>query len=126
MWKARQHTLRMHVITVRSNYMKTQAVASNANPIPHNAILALIKEPSVCQSILTPQKHSFIAQVHLVPPHPLQLHLIEVPHQASRLRSFGSLSNEVEVLKERCSLRRSMAAASLSHVLLAHGSPVLL
>jgi hypothetical protein len=106
--------------------MKTQAIASNAKPFPHNAILALIKEPSVCQSILTPQKHSFIAQVHLVHPHPLQLHLIEVPHQASRLRSFGSLSNEVEVLKERCSLRRSMAAASLSHVLLAHGSPVLL
>lgn len=106
--------------------METQAIASNANPTHHNAILALIKEPSVCQSILTPQKHSSIAQVHLVPHRPLQLHLIKVPHQARCLRSFGSLSNEVEVLKERCSLRRSVAAASLTHVLLTHRRPVLL
>lgn len=106
--------------------METQAIASNANPTHHNAMLALIKEPSVCQSILTPQKHSSIAQVHLIPHHSLQLHLIKVPHQARRLRSFGSLSNEVEVLKERRSLRCSVAATSLTHVLLAHGSPVLL
>lgn len=56
----------------------------------------------------------------------LQLHLIKVPHQAGRLCSLRSLGNKIEILKEWRSLRSAVAIASLSQMLLAYRSPVLL
>lgn len=61
----------------------------------------LSRQGAIHFPVHTKRRKNTRPQVHPVIRPLLQLHIIKVPHQASRLRSLGSLGNKVEVLKER-------------------------